>query len=67
MKRKQSNGYKLINGRKIPKEMILKIDTSPEHMKKVKEHFKWVDHLKLPYSGVELQRRARAAKTITDL
>ena len=58
---------KFSNGKKIHDEMALKIDTSPEHMKKVKEHFKWVEHLKLPYSGVELQRRARAAKRITGL
>ncbi|MBU2639355.1 MAG: hypothetical protein KKG75_01465 [Nanoarchaeota archaeon] len=60
MKRK----HKVGNGEKIPKSMIFKVDTSPEHMKKVKEHFKWVEKLKLPYSGIELQRRARIAKSI---
>ena len=58
---------KFLNGKKIPEEMILKVDTSPEHMKKVNERFKWVEKLRLPYSGVELQRRARAAKRITGL
>ena len=67
MKRIQSNGHKLINGRKIPKEMTLKVDTSPEHMKKVNERFKWVEKFRLPYSGIELQRRARVAKRITGL
>lgn len=53
------------NGKKIPKEMRLKVDTSPEHMKKVNEFFKDIKHIKLPYSGVELQRRARLSKSIT--
>jgi len=63
----KANGERILNGRKMPKGMMLKVDTSPEHMKKVKEHFKWVEHLKLPYSGVELQRRARVAKSINGL
>ena len=58
---------KFSNGKKISEEMTLKVDTSPEHMKKVNERFKWVEKLRLPYSGVELQRRARVAKRITGL
>lgn len=61
----KNNGEKVLNGRKIPKEMIFKVDTSPEHMKKVKAFFKDIEHIKLPYSGVELQRRARLSKSIT--
>ncbi|MBS3151188.1 hypothetical protein J4443_02295 [Candidatus Woesearchaeota archaeon] len=37
----------------------LKVNTSPEHMKKVREFFKDIEHIKVPYSGVELLKMVR--------
>lgn len=46
---------------------IFKVDTSAEKMKRVKAYFKDIEHIKIPYSGVELQKMARANKKITFL
>ncbi|MBI2105836.1 hypothetical protein HYT56_03290 [Candidatus Woesearchaeota archaeon] len=43
----------------IKKEDILKIDMSPEKMKKVKEMFKDIEHIKVPYSGAEILKMVR--------
>lgn len=53
-KRTTSTNYKMKNN-----GVKLKVDTSPRHMKKVKEFFKDIDHIKVPYSGVELLKMVR--------
>ena len=41
---------------------IFKVDMSPEKMKKVREMFKDIEHINVPYSGVEIQRMVRNEK-----
>lgn len=40
----------------------LEVDISPEHMKKVKDYFKDIEHIKVPYSGVEILKMVRDEK-----
>ncbi len=61
----QTNGKKLsstrLNG------AAFKVDTSAGKMKKVRAYFKDIEHIKIPYSGVELQKMARTQRKITFL
>ena len=57
IKIKQNNGIAKIN--------VFKVDRSPETLKKVKKYFKDVEHIKSPYSAVQVLKMIRQEKTLT--
>jgi len=54
---KQNNG--------VAKIEVFKVDRSPETMKKVKEYFKDIEHIKSRYSSVQILKMIRQEKTLT--
>ena len=65
IKETQTNGKKRSSTR--VNVTAFKVDTSAGKMKKVREYFKDIEHIKLPYSGIELQKMARTQKKIISL
>lgn len=55
--KKQNNG--------VAKVDVFKVDRSPETMKKVREYFKDIENIHVPYSGVEILKMIRKEKSLT--